>query len=80
MKLTTIVTKRQTETFKLMVQGYTQREIAKKQKVSTAMVSRALHRVYAKLGASNGVEAIREALLHGLLRAEDMKRKDVSDE
>ena len=59
----------------LMVQGYSQREIAEKQNVSAAMVSKALHRVYAKLGASNGVEAIREALSHGLLREEDMKRR-----
>ena len=77
MKLETIVTKRQAQTFMLMAQGYSQREIAEKQNVSVAMVSRALQRVYAKLGASNAVEAIREALLHGLLTVKDMKRKDV---
>ena len=77
MKLTTILTKRQAEIFMLMVQGYSQREIAEKQNVSVAVVSKTLHKVYAKLEASNGVEAIREALLHGLLRKEDMKRKEV---
>ena len=75
MKLTTILTERQTEIFMLVVQGYSQREIAKKLKVSDAVVSKVLHKVYGKLEARNAVEAINECLSHGLLSVKDLQRK-----
>ena len=75
MKLTTILTERQTEIFMLVVQGYSQREIAKKLKVSDAVVSKVLHKVYGKLEARNAVEAIYECLSHGLLSVKDLQRK-----
>ena len=75
MKLTTILTERQTEIFMLVVQGYSQREIAKKLKVSDAVVSKVLHKVYGKLETRNAVEAINECLLHGLLSVKDLQRK-----
>lgn len=59
----------------LIVQGYSQREIAKKLKVSDAVVSKVLHKVYGKLEARNAVEAINECLLHGLLSVKDLRRK-----
>ena len=77
MKLTTILTNRQVEIFMLVAQGYSQREIARKLKVTVPVVSKVLHKVYAKLEVNNAVEAIREALFYGLLTVEDMKRKDV---
>ena len=76
MKLTTILTERQLEVFMLAVKGYSQREIAKKLNVSDAVVSKVLHKVYAKLEARNAVEAIGICLRHGLLSAEDIKRKE----
>lgn len=76
MKLSTILTERQLEIFMLVVQGYSQQEIAKKLKVSDAVVSKVLHKVYVKLEAKNAVEAIGICLRHGLLRAKDMKRKE----
>ena len=75
MKLTTILTERQTEIFMLVVQGYSQREIAKKLKVSDVVVSKVLRKVYGKLEARNAVEAINECLLHGLLSVKDLQRK-----
>ena len=75
MKLITILTERQTEIFMLVVQGYSQREIAKKLKVSDAVVSKVLRKVYGKLEARNAVEAINECLLHGLLSVKDLRRK-----
>ncbi len=76
MKLTTILTERQLEIFMLVVQGYSQQEIAKKLNVSDAVVSKVLHKVYAKLEAKNAVEAIGICLRHGLLRAKDIKRRE----
>ena len=76
MKLTTILTERQLEVFMLAVKGYSQREIAKKLNVSDAVVSKVLHKVYAKLEARNAVEAIGICLRHGLLSAKDIKRKE----
>lgn len=76
MKLTTILTERQLEVFMLAVKGYSQREIAKKLNVSDAVVSKVLHKVYAKLEAGNAVEAIGICLRHGLLSAKDIKRKE----
>ena len=75
MKLTTILTERQLEVFMLAVKGYSQREIAKKLKVSDAVVSKVLHKVYAKLGARNVVEAIYTCMSHGLLSVKDLRRK-----
>ena len=75
MKLTKLLTKRQAEIFKLTVQGYTQREIAKTLNVSASNVSNVLHKVYDKLEARNAVEAIRESMLHGLLSVEDLERR-----
>ena len=75
MKLTTILTERQTEIFMLVVQGYSQREIAKKLKVSDVVVSKVLRKVYGKLEARNAVEAIYECLSHGLLSVKDLQRK-----
>ena len=75
MKLTTILTERQVKIFMLIVQGYSQREIAKKLNVSDAVVSKVLHKVYAKLEARNVVEAINECLLHGLLNVKDLQRE-----
>ena len=76
MKLTTILTKRQTEIFMLIVQGYSQREIAKKLGISDIAVSKVVRKVYAKLEVRNAVEAIRECLQHGLLSVDDLKRKE----
>ena len=75
MKLTSLLTKRQAEIFKLAAQGYTQREIAKTLKVSASNVSNVLHKVYEKLEVRNVVEAIRESMLHGLLSVDDLERK-----
>ena len=75
MKLITILTKRQAEIFMLVVQGYSQREIAKKLKVSDAVVSKVLHKVYAKLEVRNVVEAIYTCMSHGLLSVKDLQRK-----
>ena len=75
MKLTTILTERQVEIFMLLVQGYSQTEIAQILNVSRQTVSKILYKVYAKLEVQNAVEAIRECLLHGLLCLDDMKRK-----
>ena len=75
MKLTTILTERQLEVFMLAVKGYSQREIAKKLNVSDAVVSKVLHKVYAKLGARNVVEAIYTCMSHGLLSVKDLRRK-----
>ena len=76
MKLTTILTERQTEIFMLIVQGYSPTEIAKKGNVSLRSVFKVLHKVYAKLEARNAVEAIGICLRHGLLSAKDIKRKE----
>ncbi|MBQ3758833.1 MAG: response regulator transcription factor [Synergistaceae bacterium] len=76
MKLTTILTKRQNEVFMLMAQGYTERQIAEKLNVSLASVSKVLHNVYDKLEAHNAINALREALLNGLLKLEDLQRQD----
>ncbi len=76
MKLVTILTERQVEIFMLIVQGYSQREIAKKLGISDMVVSKVLHKVYAKLEAGNAVEAIGICLRHGLLSAKDIKRKE----
>ena len=76
MKLTTILTERQTEIFMLIVQGYSPTEIAKKGNVSLQSVFKVLHKVYAKLEARNAVEAIGICLRHGLLSAKDIKRKE----
>ena len=76
MKLTTILTERQTEIFMLIVQGYSPVEIAKKGNVSLQNVLKVLHKVYAKLEARNAVEAIGICLRHGLLSAKDIKRKE----
>ena len=75
MKLTTILTERQAEIFMLIVQGYSQQEIAKKLNVSDTNVSKVLRNVYGKLEARNAVEAINECLLHGLLSVKDLQRK-----
>lgn len=71
---TTIFTKRQDEIFTLLVQGYSPTEIAQNLNVSLQNVSRILHKVYAKLGVQNAVEAIRVGLQRGLLCLDDMKR------
>ena len=76
MKLTTILTERQVEIFMLIVQGYSQREIAKKLGISDMAVSKVVRKVYAKLEVRNAVEAIRECLQHGLLSVDDLKRKE----
>ena len=76
MKLITILTKRQAEIFMLIVQGYSQREIAKKLGISDIAVSKVVRKVYAKLEVRNAVEAIRECLQHGLLSVDDLKRKE----
>ena len=75
MKLTTILTERQAEIVMLIVQGYSQQEIAKKLNVSDTNVSKVLRNVYGKLEARNAVEAINECLLHGLLSVKDLQRK-----
>ncbi len=75
MKLTMILTERQLEVFMLIVQGYSQREIAKKLNTSDAAVSKVVHKVYGKLEARNAVEAIKECMLHGLLSVKDLRRK-----
>ena len=75
MKLTSLLTKRQAEIFVLAAQGYTQREIAKTLKVSVSNVSNVLHKVYDKLEVRNVAEAIRESMLHGLLRVDDLERR-----
>ena len=74
MKLETILTKRQVEMFMLLAQGYSQQEIAEKLNVSAMSVSKVIHKVYDKLEARNAVEAVREALLHGLLSVEDLPK------
>lgn len=74
MKLTTILTERQVEIFMLLVQGYSQTEIAQILNVSRQTVSKTLYKVYAKLGVQNAVEAIRVGLQRGLFCLDDMKR------
>ena len=73
--LAKILTKRQVEIFMLLVQGYSQTEIAQILNVSRQTVSKILYKVYAKLEVQNAVEAIRECLQYGLLSVDDMKRK-----
>ena len=76
MKLSTILTKRQKEMFMLIAQGYTEREIAGKLRVSLADVSKVLRKVYDKLEAKNALNVLREALLSGLLTIDDLSRHE----
>ena len=75
MKLTTILTERQAEIFMLVVQGYSQREIAKKLNILDIVVSKVLRKVYGKLEVRNAIEAIYECMSHGLLSVEDLQKK-----
>lgn len=75
MNLRRILTKRQMEMFTLLAQGYSMRQIGDKLKVSRATVSKVLRKVYEKLEAEDAVNALREALLSGMLRVEDLRRE-----
>lgn len=68
MKLMTLLTKKQAEVFKQAIQGYSQSEMAEKLRVSAS-------KVYDKLEVRNTVEAVRECMLHGLLKVEDLERR-----
>lgn len=58
----------------LMVQGYSQKEIAQKLSVSPINISKIVRRIYAKFGANNAVDCIRECMTHNLLTVEDLRR------
>lgn len=60
-KCTPIITERETQVLKLLVQGLTQREIAGKLYLSVSTVKRYIEHIYEKLDVNNKIAAVKKA-------------------
>ena len=70
------LTANQYRVFFLRAKGYTLREIANMEGLTTSAVYSRMFKVYCKLGAWNTVDAFRIALLEGILTIEDLKEDE----
>ena len=70
--MTVILTKREQQILTLIVQGFTNREIAKHLSISESTTENHIHHIYAKLQVSNRAQAVAYAL-HNLLGRDEQK-------